>query len=229
MVNNENNTKNNLIALGLSLLGSIFVVYYIFRATVDVVSSDYIRLIYYYLDDVTDLSYLFSWEGIARIPFTFLARYINVTYFDYMVTFDRLLGVIGLFLFNFVTVKFILNTLKSDRIKIIVSIVVTFISFSLMSWEMILNGSGYAHFITIGLIALVFYLFDRISKRTKTIMTLENIDGSDLKYYGNKDENNRLSNMVALIDTSQLQRKNLRAHLFVYFLTAAGSLLFAGP
>ena len=97
-----------------------------------------------------------------------------------------------------------------------------------MSWEMILNGTGYAHFLMVGIIALVFYLFDRISKRTKTIMTLENIDSSDLKYYGNRKENNRLSNMVALIDTSQLQRKNLRAHLFVYFLAAAASLCLGG-
>ena len=228
MINNENNKKNNLIALGLSLLGFAFLVYYIFRASLDVVASDYIRIINYYLEDVTDLKYLLSWEGISRIPFTFLARYINVTYFKYSVHFDRILGIFGLVLFNFVTVKYVLNTFKSKLIKSITSVVVTFISFSLMSWEMILNGTGYAHFLMIGIIALVFYLFDRISKRTKTIMTLENIDSSDLKYYGNKKENNRLTNMVALIDTSQLQRKNLRAHLFVYLFTAVGSLCFGG-
>ena len=228
MINNENNKKNNLIALGLSLLGFAFLVYYIFRASLDVVASDYIRIINYYLEDVTDLKYLLSWEGISRIPFTFLARYINVTYFKYSVHFDRILGIFGLVLFNFVVVKYILNTFKSRLIKAITSVIVTFISFSLMSWEMILNGTGYAHFFMVGIIALVFYLFDRISKRTKTIMTLENIDSSDLKYYGNKKENNRLSNMVALIDTSQLQRKNLRAHLLVYLLTAVGSLCFGG-
>jgi hypothetical protein len=228
MVNNNNNKKNNLIALGLSLLGTAFLIYYIFRASLDVVASDYIRIINSYIGDVTDLRYLLSWEGISRIPFTFLARYINVTYFKYSVNFDRILGVFGLLLFNFITVKFILNSFKSNLVKAIVSVVVTFISFSLISWEMILNGTGYAHFLTVGIIALVFYLFDRISKRTKTIMTLENIDSSDLKFYGNKEENNRLGNMVALIDTSQLQRKNLRAHFFVYLLTAVGSLCFAG-
>lgn len=228
MVNNINNKKNNLIALGLSLIGVTFLIYYIFRASLDVVASDYIRIINFYLSDVTDLKYLLSWEGISRIPFTFLARYINVNCFKYSVHFDRILGVFGLFLFNFITVKYVLNTFKSRIIKAITSVVVTFISFSLMSWEMILNGTGYAHFWMVGIIALVFYLFDRISKRTKTIMTLENIDSSDLKYYGNKIENNRLSNMVALIDTSQLQRKNLRAHFFVYLLTAVGSLCFGG-
>lgn len=224
----NNNNKNNLIALGLSILGTAFLIYYIFRASLDVVASDYIRIINYYIEDVTDLKYLLSWEGISRIPFAFLARFVNVKYFNYSVHFDRILGVFGLFLFNFVTVKFVLNTLKSKIVKIAVSVAVTLISFSLMSWEMILNGSGYSHILMIGIIALVFYLFDRISKRTKTIMTLENIDSSDLKYYGNKKENNRLSNMMALIDTSQLQRKNLNAHLFVYLFTAGGALLFGG-
>lgn len=228
MINNRDNKKNNLIALGLSLLGLAFLIYYIFRASLDVVASDYIRIINFYLEDVTDLKYLLSWEGISRIPFTFLARFVNVNYFKYSVHFDRILGTLGLFLFNFIIVKFILNTFNSKLVKTIASVVVSFISFSLMSWEMILNGTGYAHFWMVGIIALVFYLFDRISKRTKTIMTLENIDSSDLKYYGNKQENNRLSNMVALIDTSQLQRKNLRAHLFVYLLTAVGSLCFGG-
>ena len=228
MINNRDNKKNNLIALGLSLLGLAFLIYYIFRASLDVVASDYIRIINFYLEDVTDLKYLLSWEGISRIPFTFLARFVNVNYFKYSVHFDRILGTLGLFLFNFIIVKFILNTFNSKLVKTIASVVVSFISFSLMSWEMILNGTGYAHFWMVGIIALVFYLFDRISKRTKTIMTLENIDSSDLKYYGNKQENNRLSNMVALIDTSQLQRKNLRAHLFVYLLNAVGSLCFGG-
>ena len=228
MINNRDNKKNNLIALGLSLLGLAFLIYYIFRASLDVVASDYIRIINFYLEDVTDLKYLLSWEGISRIPFTCLARFVNVNYFKYSVHFDRILGTLGLFLFNFIIVKFILNTFNSKLVKTMASVVVSFISFSLMSWEMILNGTGYAHFWMVGIIALVFYLFDRISKRTKTIMTLENIDSSDLKYYGNKQENNRLSNMVALIDTSQLQRKNLRAHLFVYLLTAGGSLCFGG-
>lgn len=228
MINNVDNKKNNLIALGLSLLGFAFLVYYIFRASLDVVASDYIRIINSYLEDVTDLKYLLSWEGISRIPFAFLARYINVTCFKYSVNFDRILGIFGLFIFNFVTVKFVLNSFKSRLVKSILSAVVTLISFSLMSWEMILNGSGFSHFIMVGIIALVFYLFDRISKRAKTIMALENIDSSDKKYNGNKDENNHLSDMVALIDTSQLKIKNSRALLFVYLLTAVGALCFGG-
>ena len=142
------------------MIGFFYVVYYIFRASTNVVTSDYMRIVNSYLYDVTDLKYLASMEGISRIPFTFLARFINVKFFDYNVFFDKILGAFGLFIFNFVTVKYILKHFNTNFVKIITSIVVTFISFSLMSWEMILNGTGYAHFLSIGLIATTYYLLD---------------------------------------------------------------------
>ena len=151
--------KNLTFSFILSLLGTFFLIYYIFRGSTDVVASDYIRIINYYLKDVCDLHLLFSWEGISRIPFTFLARYINVKFFSYSVFFDRILGTFGLFIFNSVVVYFVLNNLKTKIIKIVASVLTTYISFSLISWEMILNGTGYAHFITVGLIAIIFYLY----------------------------------------------------------------------
>ena len=155
----KNKTKNLIISLLLSALGTSFLIYYIFRASTDVVASDYMRIINYYLKDVGDLHFLFSWEGISRIPFTFLARFVNVKCFSYSVFFDKILGTFGLFLFNAVVVDFILNNTKTKPIKIIASLLITYISFSLMAWEMILNGTGYAHFLTVGLIALTFRIF----------------------------------------------------------------------
>ena len=130
MADAKKNKKNNLISLVLSIIGFVFTLIYIFKASSDVVSSDYIRIINYYLSDVTDLKYLLSWESISRIPFAFLARFINVTIFKYSVNFDRILGIFGLFMFNFISVKFILNTLNNRVIKIIISIITTFISYS---------------------------------------------------------------------------------------------------
>ena len=153
--------KDNLIALLLSILGFTYVVYYIFRASTNVVTSDYIRIVDSYLADVTDLKYLISIESISRIPFTFLARFINVKLFRYNVFFDKILGAFGLFIFNFVTVKYTLKKIKTSFVRIITSIVITFISFSLMAWEMILNGTGYAHFLTMGLIAITYDIFDK--------------------------------------------------------------------
>ena len=149
--------KNLITSVVLSLLGVVFLVYYIYRASTDVVASDYIRVINYYLEDVTDLHLLFSWEGISRIPFSFLARFVNVKFFNYSVYFDKILGTVGLFIFNTVTVYYVLNNLKTKLAKILGALLITYISFSLISWEMILNGTGYAHFITVGLIALTFY------------------------------------------------------------------------
>ena len=151
--------KNTIISLCMSALGTIFLIYYILRGSIDVVASDYIRIINYYLEDVSDLHFLLSWEGIVRIPFTFLMRFVNVKLFSYSVYFDRIIGTLGLFLFNTVVLSFTLNHLHTKAMKVLASILITYISFSLMAWEMILNGTGYAHFITVGLIALTFKIF----------------------------------------------------------------------
>ena len=113
MLKMKDSNKNLIISLVMSALGTAFLIYYIFRASVDVVASDYIRIINFYLEDVTDLHYLLSWEGISRIPFTFLARFINVKFFGYSVFFDKILGTFGLFLFNTVVLSFVLDNIKS--------------------------------------------------------------------------------------------------------------------
>ena len=155
------NKKNLIISVLLSLLGIAFLIYYIFRASKDVVASDYIRVINTYVKDVNDLHLLFSWEGISRMPFTFLARFINVKCFNFSVFFDRILGTIGLFILNIVVVYYELNNLKTKVIKVVASLITTYISFSLISWEMILNGTGYVHIIAVGLIALTFYFYSK--------------------------------------------------------------------
>lgn len=184
----------------MSALGTIFLIYYIFRGSTDVVASDYIRIINYYLEDVSDLHYLLSWEGIVRIPFTFLMRFINVKVFSYTVFFDKIVGTIGLFLFNAVTLNFVLDHLHTKFIRALASILITYISFSLMAWEMILNGTGYAHFITIGLIALTFKAF-------------ANVEGSDVKQ---------------TLDADQLANAKTKSSLPIFLLLIITSLLFAG-
>ncbi len=143
----------------MSALGTMFLIYYILRASNDVVSSDYMRIINFYLEDVSDLHFLLSWEGIARIPFAFLMRFVNVKLFSYSVYFDKIIGTFGLFLFNTAVLSFVLDHLRTKAMRVLASILISYISFSLMAWEMILNGTGYAHFITIGLTALTFKIF----------------------------------------------------------------------
>lgn len=151
--------KNIILPILLSSIGYILIVYYILNGSEDVVASDYIRIINYYLSDVHDLSLLFSWEGISRIPITFLFRIINVDIFHYSVFFDKIIGVVGLFLFNFVVLYYIAKNVKNNIVKFLASILVSIIVFSLIGWEMILNGTGYPHFLAIGLYSLIYYLY----------------------------------------------------------------------
>ena len=178
-INNNKLNKNNelsilknmkhinkflLLNIILSTLGFSFLVYYIFRASENVVSSDYIRLGYYYLHDVHDLKYLFSIESISRIPFTFLARIINVDLFKYNIFFDRILGIFGLSMMNFFILRYLDDFLNKDNIKFFAYIITSFIIFSLNSWEMILNGSGYAHFIAIALAVFAITNYEKNDK-----------------------------------------------------------------
>lgn len=172
--------KDNFIAFILCAIGTIFLIYYVFRASTDVVSSDYIRIVKYYVDDVTDLKYLLAPEGISCIPFAFLARFINVRFFSYSVFFDKIIGTFGFFIFNFVVIKYILKYFSNDIVKLVLSIVVSLISFSLMPWEMILNGTGYAHIITMGLVAMTFYLFNEVTYTYFKDRKLENVKWTNI-------------------------------------------------
>ena len=156
----KNKLLENLIISALCIVGAIYVILYINAAVVDVPISDYLRIINYYYEDVFDLHYLFSIEGISRVPFTFLMRIINVSLFNFSTIFDRVISVVGLFIFNFVILKYVFKIINNNLLKIMTSIMVTFTSFSLICWEMLLNGTGYPHYIALALFVGAYYLYD---------------------------------------------------------------------
>jgi len=82
--------------VGLPVLGVLFYLFYLHRAAIDLVYSDYIRLTLSYLPDVWDPEKFFVPDLLTRIPVNFLERAVNVELFGYSVTFDRVLGVLGL-------------------------------------------------------------------------------------------------------------------------------------
>ena len=166
------NLKNVLLSTLFSAIGFLLIVYYILNSSVDVVASDYIRIINYYLNNVFDLHLLFSFECISRIPITFIMRIINVIFFDYSVYFDKIIGVLGLFIFNYIVLYYFNKNIDNIVIKIIGSFLISVVSFSLMGWEMILNGTGYAHFWSIGLYAVIFYLYTYIYNNTNRLKTI---------------------------------------------------------
>ena len=163
--------NKNLILVSLSLIFSALILYYINISSVDVAYSDYIRLINSYLPNVSDPKALLRADILTCIPIAFLSRFINVSLFSYSTLFDRVVGTIGLFLINIFIGRYIFSekneisigdNKKSFFVSLVYFIICSFIVFSLLNWEMILNGTGYAHFLAIGLFIYSFTLLDDI-------------------------------------------------------------------
>ena len=75
--------------------GVLFYLAYLHRSSIDMVYSDYIRLINSYLPDVWDPEKFFVPDLLTRIPVNYLERGINVELFGYSVAFDRVMGVLA--------------------------------------------------------------------------------------------------------------------------------------
>ena len=145
----------------VSILCTVFLGFYILSASVDIVYSDYIRLTNSYLGEPFSFHDLMTKDILTRIPVSFLFREINIAFFHYSITFDRFLGLFGLFLTSIPLLLF----MAKRRIGVFFSISLLLIFYSLNKWEMLLNGSGYAHFLSFALFYLFFYLLsERVGK-----------------------------------------------------------------
>ena len=147
--------------LFVSILCTVFLGFYILFASADIVYSDYIRLTNSYLGEPFSFHDLLTKDILTRIPVSFLFREINIAFFHYSITFDRFLGLFGLFLTSIPLLLF----MAKRRIGIFFSVAILLIFYSLNKWEMLLNGSGYAHFLSFALFYLFFYLLsERVGK-----------------------------------------------------------------
>lgn len=142
----------------LPLLGTLFAVWYIHAAAADVVYSDYIRLVDEYLPDVTNPDKFFVADVFTRIPAAFLQRLINVKLFGFSVTVDRLCTAAGLLLCALVL------SLYARRMKLRLPwyLAIMAVLFSLNKWEILLNGSAWAHVVSFGLFFGNYAVFDYI-------------------------------------------------------------------
>ena len=140
----------------IPLLGVLFWLWYVKSAGADVVYSDYIRLIYDYLPDVTNPAKFFVPDVLTRIPAAFLARIINVQRFGYSVTFDRILTVAGMGLIALMLGMYMYR----QHISLLWQIPVGIVLFSLNKWEILLNGTAWAHVVSFGLFYVNYYLLD---------------------------------------------------------------------
>ena len=79
---------------------------------------------------------------LTRIPINYLSRIINVKFFGFSITFDRVLGAVSVSLAAWCFAAY------SRQLKINIKWFITFmiVMFSLNKWEMLTNGSGWSHF-----------------------------------------------------------------------------------
>lgn len=156
-----------LFLLFVSILCTVFLGFYILSASADIVYSDYIRLTNSYLGEPFSFHDLLTKDILTRIPVSFLFREINIAFFHYSITFDRFLGLFGLFLTSIPLLLF----MAKRRIGIFFSVAILLIFYSLNKWEMLLNGSGYAHFLSFALFYLFFYLLsERVGKGSSLLL-----------------------------------------------------------
>lgn len=142
----------------LPLAGILFCMWYIHIAASDVIYSDYIRLVNSYLPDVWNPAKFFVPDVLTRIPVNYLARIINVEFFGFNTMFDRVLGVLALGLSGFILGKYC----QLRKVRTVWFAILMVLMFSLNKWEMLINGSGWAHFLAFAGFYYHYLVMDRL-------------------------------------------------------------------
>lgn len=140
------------------LFGTVFGLWYIFTATCDGIYTDYVRLVNSYLPDVWNPAKFFVPDVLTRIPVNYLGRILNVWLFGYNTMFDRVLGVLALGLSGLAVGSY------CSRRKVSLSWfgALMIVLFSLNKWEMLTNGSGWAHFLSFACFYYHYEVMDRV-------------------------------------------------------------------
>ena len=128
--------------MALPVLGVLFYLIYIHKAAIDLVYSDYIRLINSYLPDVWNPQTFFVPDLLTRIPLNYVSRIINVKFFGYSVTYDRVMGILSFGL----SAMCIASYSYKKQIGLGWYAAMMAVMFSLNKWEMLYNGTGWIHF-----------------------------------------------------------------------------------
>ena len=157
------------LAFFLPVLGAIYLSAYIRSAVLDVVYTDYMRIINTYLYHPFSPALYFRKDTLTRLPITYFERMINIKFFNYSTMFDMHLGIIFLAMMGIIIGIF----MAKRNFKLVYFILVMMIVFSLSQWEMITNGTGWVHFFAFFFFVLHFYILDSYMQReTKTKLIL---------------------------------------------------------
>ncbi len=151
-------TLKKYVYIGLPILGVLFYLAYLHRSSIDMIYSDYIRLINSYLPDVWNPEKFFVADLLTRMPISYLGRAINVTFFDYSVTFDRILSVLS---FGASALIFGVYCRKMQIGLGWFTAMMVFM-FSLNKWEMLYNSTGWCHFMAFACFFYHYLVLDRV-------------------------------------------------------------------
>lgn len=146
------------LALIITAMGFLFTFAYIRSASANVVYTDYIRLVNSYLKDVYSFKPYMGADIFTRMPISYIQRIVNVKCFSYSTMFDMMLGAF----FLSVSVFFILYYAAKRNASYAFISFLAFIGFSLNKWEMLINGSGWVHFLAFAMFSYHFYIYDRL-------------------------------------------------------------------
>ena len=160
--------KLPIALLLLSFLMALVILFYVLLSTTDVLYSDYIRLVNSYLGKPFQLGDLLQKDILTRIPLTYFFREINRYSFGYTLIFDRILGVLGLFLAS----KPLLLFMRKKQLSFLQQLLFLLLFYSLNKWEMLLNGSGYIHFLAFSAFYDYFYALDQAFSKKSSLLVL---------------------------------------------------------
>ena len=160
--------KLPIALLLLSFLMALAILFYVLLSTTDVLYSDYIRLVNSYLGKPFQLGDLLQKDILTRIPLTYFFREINRYSFGYTLIFDRVLGVLGLFLAS----KPLLLFMRKKQLPFSQQLLLLLLFYSLNKWEMLLNGSGYIHFLAFSVFYDYFYALDQAFSKKSSLLVL---------------------------------------------------------
>ena len=160
--------KLPIALLLLSFLMALVILFYVLLSTTDVLYSDYIRLVNSYLGKPFQLGDLLQKDILTRIPLTYFFREINRHSFGYTLIFDRVLGVLGLFLAS----KPLLLFMRKKQLPFLQQLLFLLLFYSLNKWEMLLNGSGYIHFLAFSVFYDYFYALDQAFSKKSSLLVL---------------------------------------------------------
>lgn len=142
----------------LPFMGSLFLSAYIRSAIVDVAYTDYIRMVNSYLPNVFSLQPYMQADILTRIPINYIQRIINVIFFRYNTMFDMMLGACFYGIFAYIVARYI----SDKKLGVFCQILTMMIIFSLNKWEMLLNGSGWVHFLAFTCFIYHYYIYDKV-------------------------------------------------------------------